>query len=256
MASPLSQLSPNEVTVSDHRQPTPPRTSVLVVEDAPELQAIIATALTSDGFAVTALSDGVSAVSFMRESPASIVVLDIGLPGINGLEVCRQIRTFSDAYIVMLTARSDETDKLVGLSVGADDYMTKPFSPRELSARLQAMLRRPRTPAPEANEDTGLVIDADAREARLGDDVIPLTRIEFDLLNVLSEHPRKVMSRQQLSTAVWGPNWFGDDHLVDVHISNVRRKLDAASTHRHIATVRGVGYRFEPTTRHNQFTKS
>ncbi len=245
VASPLSQLSPNEVTVSDHRQPTPPRTSVLVVEDAPELQAIIATALTSDGFAVTALSDGVSAVSFMRESPASIVVLDIGLPGINGLEVCRQIRTFSDAYIVMLTARSDETDKLVGLSVGADDYMTKPFSPREIVARVKAILRR--TAVPQHSPTTPPVIavgnvevDLGRREARVDGTPVALATREFDLLAYLAANQGLALSRRQLLDGVWGDGWIGDDRTVDVHVRQLRKKLGDGFP---LDTVWGVGYR-------------
>lgn len=188
----------------------------------------------------------------MRDAPADIVVLDIGLPGMSGVEVCRQIRTFSDAYIVMLTAHTDETDKIVGLSVGADDYMTKPFSPRELSARLNAMMRRPRTgqEAAVSPADSGgdLVVDEDAREVIVRGTTVELTRIEFDLLATLARRPRKVLSRRRLVDEVWGAEWFGEDHVVEVHVSNLRRKLDALTTHRYIATVRGVGYRFEPTS--------
>jgi DNA-binding response OmpR family regulator len=188
----------------------------------------------------------------MRDTPTDIVVLDIGLPGMSGVEVCRQIRTFSDAYIVMLTAHTDETDKIVGLSVGADDYMTKPFSPRELSARLNAMLRRPRVAQEAAaapTESVGdLVVDEDAREVIVRGTTVDLTRIEFDLLATLARRPRKVLSRRRLVDEVWGAEWFGEDHVVEVHVSNLRRKLDALTTHRYIATVRGVGYRFEPTS--------
>jgi DNA-binding response OmpR family regulator len=206
----------------------------------------------ADGFDVTLAGDGPTAVSSMRDTPTDIVVLDIGLPGMSGVEVCRQIRTFSDAYIVMLTAHTDETDKIVGLSVGADDYMTKPFSPRELSARLNAMLRRPRVAQEAAaapTESVGdLVVDEDAREVIVRGTTVDLTRIEFDLLATLARRPRKVLSRRRLVDEVWGAEWFGEDHVVEVHVSNLRRKLDALTTHRYIATVRGVGYRFEPTS--------
>jgi DNA-binding response OmpR family regulator len=231
---------------------TQSRARVLVVEDAEELQAIISTSLVADGFDVTLAGDGPTAVSSMRDTPTDIVVLDIGLPGMSGVEVCRQIRTFSDAYIVMLTAHTDETDKIVGLSVGADDYMTKPFSPRELSARLNAMLRRPRVgqeAAAAPTESVGdLVVDEDAREVIVRGTTVDLTRIEFDLLATLARRPRKVLSRRRLVDEVWGAEWFGEDHVVEVHVSNLRRKLDALTTHRYIATVRGVGYRFEPTS--------
>jgi DNA-binding response OmpR family regulator len=222
----------------------------LVVEDAPELQQIVGTALRDEGFDVTVADDGEEGLASARRHPPDIIVLDIGLPGIDGVEVCRRMRLFSDAYVVMLTARDDELDKLVGLSVGADDYMTKPFSPRELVARLRAMLRRPRSQPADGStsSEPELAIDADAREASLAGRALPLTRIEFDLLDTLARRPRRVMSRQQLLDAVWGPSWFGDKHVVEVHVSNLRRKLDAVTDHRYIHTVRGVGYRFEPSS--------
>jgi DNA-binding response OmpR family regulator len=179
------------------------------------------------------------------------VVLDVMLPGFDGIEVCRQVRGFSDAYIIMLTARDEEVDKVVGLSVGADDYLVKPFSPRELVARVQAMLRRPRTGTAVrepvgAQQFTaaGLIVDPVAREARLADGGgLDLTRTEFDLLAVLAASPRRAFTRRQLIDEVWGPDWFGDEHIVDVHIGHLRRKLgDNASQPRHIRTVRGVGY--------------
>ena len=232
---------------------TKSRAQVLVVEDAEELRSIISTSLSADGFDVALAADGPTAVESMRAAPTDIVVLDIGLPGMSGVEVCRQIRTFSDAYIVMLTAHTDEMDKIVGLSVGADDYMTKPFSPRELSARLNAMMRRPRTGsasavAAPADGAGDLVVDEDAREVIVRGTPVDLTRIEFDLLATLARRPRKVLSRRRLVDEVWGAEWFGEDHVVEVHVSNLRRKLDALTSHRYIATVRGVGYRFEPTS--------
>jgi DNA-binding response OmpR family regulator len=185
-----------------------------------------------------------------------VVVLDLGLPGIDGLEVCRQLRTFSDAYVVMLTARDTEVDTIVGLSVGADDYVTKPFSPRELVARIRAMLRRPRSVSPPvAPGGAGsselpprvfgpLSIDVASRQVFLDVEPIPLTRTEFDILAALSSRPGVVWSRRQLIDAVWGEPWVGNDHLVDVHVGHLRRKIgDNPADSRFVLTVRGVGYR-------------
>jgi len=222
----------------------------LVVEDEEQLAALVASYLERDGFEVTVTGDGTEAVGLARTVDPDMVVLDLGLPGLDGVEVCRQIRTFSDAYIVIATARSDEIDTLIGLSVGADDYMTKPFSPRELMARIQAMLRRPR-PLGHVSEDRGdtqqfgaLRIDVAGRDAWLDGEPIALTRTEFDLLATLAEHPRMAFSRRQLIDGVWGSAWVGDEHLVDVHIGHLRRKLgDEATAGRFVRTIRGVGYR-------------
>ncbi|MHB8470886.1 MAG: winged helix-turn-helix domain-containing protein, partial [Gaiellaceae bacterium] len=181
-----------------------------------------------------------------RPPPPTVIVLDLMLPGLDGIEACRRIRQFSDAYIVMLTARADESDKLVGLSTGADDYVTKPFSPLELVARVRAMLRRPRAGATTAapRRFGELEIDSTAREVRVAGEPVELTKLEFDLLDVLSAEPRVAFSRGHLLERVWGPDWFGDDHVVDVHLANLRRKLgDDASAQRYVRTVRGVGYR-------------
>lgn len=222
----------------------------LVVEDEAPMAAVIGSYLEREGFEVHVTHDGLSAVEQAREVDPDIVVLDLGLPGQDGVEVCRQLRRFSDAYVVMLTARSDEVDTLVGLSVGADDYMTKPFSPRELVARLRAMLRRPRplgspTPDREGVRVFGpLAIDPVGRDVWLDEQPVSLTRTEFDVLAALSERPRMAFSRRQLIDAVWGQTWVGDEHLVDVHIGHLRRKLgDDAAVSRFIRTVRGVGYR-------------
>lgn len=222
----------------------------MVVEDEASLAKVLASYLERDGFDVSIVHDGVEAVTAAREVDPDLIVLDLGLPGLDGVEVCRQVRTFSDAYIVMLTARSDEVDMLIGLSVGADDYMTKPYSPRELSARVRAMLRRPRTDRsrgpdePEVRTFGPLSVDPLGREVWLAGGRVDLTRTEFDLLETLSGRPRMAWSRQQLIDAVWGPSWVGDEHLVDVHIGHLRRKLgdDAANPH-FVRTVRGVGYR-------------
>ena len=220
-----------------------------MVEDETELAALVGSYLERAGFAVMLSYDGLQAVALAREVDPDLVVLDLGLPSLDGVEVCRQIRTFSDAYVVMLTARSDEIDTLVGLSVGADDYMTKPFSPRELVARAQAMFRRPRPLGHTSDHDAGrsfgpLRIDTLARDVWLDGEPVALTRTEFDLLARLSERPRMAFSRQQLIEAVWGPSWVGDEHLVDVHIGHLRTKLgDEANVGRFVRTVRGVGYR-------------
>src|SRR5688572_13821 len=222
----------------------------MVVEDEAPLASLVGSYLERDGFDVTITADGHDAVALARRVDPDVVVLDLGLPGLDGVEVCRQLRTFSDAYVVMLTARSEEVDTLIGLSVGADDYMTKPFSPRELMARVQAMLRRPRPLGRSADSLEGarsfgaLIIDPLGRDVWLDGEPVALTRTEFDLLAALSERPRMAFSRRQLIDAVWGPSWVGDEHLVDVHIGHLRRKLDdEANASRFIRTVRGVGYR-------------
>jgi DNA-binding response OmpR family regulator len=227
----------------------------LVVDDEAPLADVVASYLRRDQFEVTVCHSGAEALTAAREFDPDVVVLDLGLPGIDGLEVCRQLRTFSDAYVVMLTARDTEVDTIVGLSVGADDYLTKPFSPRELVARIRAMLRRPRSVAAAVVPGGGrgeqplrifgsLSIDLAGREAFLAGEPIALTRTEFDILAALSSRPGVVWSRRQLIEAVWGDPWVGNDHLVDVHVGHVRRKLgDDPADPRFVFTVRGVGYR-------------
>jgi DNA-binding response OmpR family regulator len=224
----------------------------LVVEDEASLARVLGSYLERDGFETTLAHDGQQAVLTARDVDPDVVVLDLGLPTLDGIEVCRQIRTFSDAYVVMLTARSDEVDTLIGLSVGADDYITKPFSPRELMARIQAMLRRPRTPADRDDQHQDLKfgdlrIDVQGRDVWLDGEPVALTRTEFDLLAALAERPRMAFSRRQLIDHVWGQTWVGDEHLVDVHVGHLRRKLgDDASEGRFVRTVRGIGYRMGP----------
>jgi DNA-binding response OmpR family regulator len=222
----------------------------LVVDDAAEFRELVASVLRSEGFVVELAEDGPGALAAARAFTPDVVLLDLGLPGMDGVEVCRQLRTFSDAYVVMLTGREDEVDKLIGLSVGADDYVTKPFSSRELVARVRAMLRRPRAGAPvhggQVRRVGAIEVDVGAREARVEGRVVDLTRIEFELLDALSSHPRTAFTRGQLLERVWGPNWFGDDHVVDVHVSKLRQKLgDDARAPRYVRTVRGVGYRLD-----------
>ena len=224
------------------------RPRALVVEDEEPFARLIRSYLEREGFDVDAAADGETAVELARERSPDVIVLDLMLPGIDGVEACRQIRAFSDAYVVMVTARAEEADKIVGLSTGADDYITKPFSPAELVARIRAMLRRPRSPgSPEASTQRrfgDLVVDPLAHEVRRDDEPVGLTPLEFDLLDALSERPRLAFSRRQLLERVWGPAWFGDEHVVDVHVANLRRKLgDDPQNPRYIRTVRGVGYR-------------
>jgi DNA-binding response OmpR family regulator len=229
----------------------PAAARVMVVEDDPLLAQLVVKYLQQDNFTVLSTGDGLDAVTRAREFAPDVVILDIGLPGIDGVEVCRRLRRFSDCYIIMLTARDDEVDKLVGLSVGADDYLTKPFSHRELIARVKTMLRRPRTstPAAPAAEPAGVTIgplhiDPAAREVHLDGTPVSLTPTEFELLATLAANPRVVLSRRQLVEAVWGPTWVGDERMVDVHIRNLRRKLDDDATDsRFIRTIRGAGYR-------------
>ncbi|MCC9184734.1 response regulator transcription factor [Mycolicibacterium mageritense] len=218
----------------------------LVVDDEEALAGVIASYLTREQFDVTVAHDGHDGVRLARDIDPDVVVLDLGLPGIDGVEVCRQLRTFSDAYVVILTARDTEVDTIVGLSVGADDYMTKPFSPRELVARVRAMLRRPRNAAPAADERRfgALRIDVDGRQVFIDDEPILLTRTEFDVLAALSARPGVVLSRRQLLETVWEPTYVGNEHLVDVHIGHLRRKLgDDPADPQYVITVRGVGYR-------------
>jgi len=220
---------------------------VLVVDDEPVLAGVVASYLDRAGFDATITGDGLEAVDLARRIDPTVVILDLGLPGLDGVEVCRRIRTFSDCYVIMLTARTDEVDVLVGLSVGADDYVTKPFSARELVARVQAMLRRPRARGAEvdpARRFGELTVDVAAREAGLAGRKVDLTPTEFDLLAVLTERPRLAFSRRRLIETIWGEASGGDEHLVDVHVANLRRKLgDDPSRQRYIVTVRGVGYR-------------
>jgi len=224
---------------------------VLVVDDERALADLVGSYLTRDGFEVSMARDGQQAIDQARQVDPDVMVLDLGLPVIDGVEVCRVVRTFSDCYIIMLTARTDEIDKIIGLSVGADDYLTKPFSPRELVARIHAMLRRPRASTtseqPSVEEPPrvfgAVSIDVAARKVQLDGEAVALTRTEFDLLEVLSGRPKQVFSRRQLIDAVWDQTWVGDEHLVDVHVGHLRRKLgDDPSSPRYVRTVRGFGY--------------
>jgi two-component system alkaline phosphatase synthesis response regulator PhoP len=204
--------------------------------------------LEREGYTVYTAADGPAGLKAARAWQPDLVVLDIMLPGLDGLEILRQLRQESNVYVLMLTARADETDKIVGLTLGADDYLTKPFSPRELAARVKAILRRGR--GASAQEPALLFrrlrIDADARQVRKDDLPVDLTSTEFDLLHALTRHPGRVLSREQLIEQVWGYDYYGDERVVDVHIGRIRKKIeDDADEPTLIVTVRGAGYRFE-----------
>ncbi len=220
---------------------------VLVVDDEVALAQIIASYFKKDGFDVRQSHDGLEAVTAALEFKPDFIVLDLMLPGLNGVEVCKEIRKFSDAYIIMLTARDEEIDKIIGLAVGADDYMVKPFSTRELLARAHAMLRRPRIAKSEIATEAivlgGLVINVDTRRIEIAGKSLELTRTEFDLLLVMARRPKVAFSRRQLINAVWDESWFGDGHVVDVHLGHLRKKIEALVVgKKYLHTVRGVGY--------------
>jgi DNA-binding response OmpR family regulator len=221
---------------------------VLVVDDEPHIRTVLRGYLEADGFAVAEAADGEAAIRLVRQRPPDLMLLDVKLPGIDGLEALRRVRTFSDVYVILVTARSEEVDKLVGLAVGADDYVTKPFSPREVAARVKAVLRRdrgPRAAAADVLRFDGLTIDKDAREVRVDGAEVSLSALEFDVLAALADSPGRVFSRRQLLEQVWGYDFFGDERVVDVHIRSLRARLgDLAASPRLIATVRGVGYKF------------
>ncbi len=226
--------------------------SAVVIEDDEQINALLVELLQQSGFDVTPAATGVDGLSAVREVGPDLVTLDLNLPDLDGIEVCRRIRDVSDAYVIMLSARPDEVDRLMGLEIGADDYLTKPFSPRELSARINAMLRRPRRIAAgvAAEAETtvrrlgGLEVDVEARLAALDGVELDLTRTEFELLATMLAAPRRVWARNTLLRTVWGNEWVSDGHLVEVHMGNLRRKLgDDARGGRFIRTVRGVGYR-------------
>jgi len=227
---------------------------ILVVDDEPGIVSNVRAFLERDGYIVQSAADGPSALQLARSFAPDLIVLDIMLPGMDGLEVLRRLRQDSEVYVLMLTARSDETDKLIGLTVGADDYLTKPFSPRELVARVKAILRRGRG-SPAGSSDIVLTferlrIDPGARQVWIREAPVDLTSIEFNLLYALARHHGRVLSREQLIEQVWGYDYYGDDRVVDVHLGRVRKKIEDDPEHPQvIVTVRGAGYRFEDQPR-------
>jgi two-component system, OmpR family, response regulator len=237
-----------------------PRCAVVIEDDA-DTASLLELALSSQGFDVAIATDGQQGVALVTALKPDLITLDVGLPGIDGLEVCRRIRPITDAYVVMVTSQADEIDRLIGLETGADDYLAKPISVRELKARVNAMFRRPRTGVAAVNgvvsisngEDDHEVlvhgvlrVDVEGRRAFRDDDELDLTRTEFDLLTELMRTPARVWTREALLRSVWGTEWASDTHLVEVHIGNLRRKLgETRGEVRFIRTVRGVGYRME-----------
>ncbi len=219
--------------------------TILVVDDEPHIIELATLYLKNEGYRVISATDGAQALEKIETEPPALVVLDLMLPDINGWEVCRQVRAKSNLPIIMLTARSDDVDKIVGLELGADDYVTKPFNPRELVARVKAVLRRAdaRTPAGSENlvQAGPLTIDPARREARLGDQLLDLRTKEFDLLRVLAEHQEIVLSREQLLDLAWGFEYYGETRTVDVHVAHLRQRLGDGPVV--IETVWGVGYK-------------
>jgi DNA-binding response OmpR family regulator len=219
------------------------RGTIVVVDDEANIADLVALYLDREGYRVVKAATGNEGLEAFREHRPRLVVLDIGLPDIDGLEVCKRIRASSQIPVIFLTARDGEIDRILGLELGGDDYLTKPFSPAELVARVRAVLRRTDgAPAPEVVQAGKVTIDTGRREVRVGDAVIDVTTKEFDLLRYLAERPGLALSRQQILDGVWGYDWFGDPRTVDVHIAQVRKKIGDAVE---IKTVRGVGYRLE-----------
>ena len=218
---------------------------ILVIDDEPSITNLVTAYLKPEGYEIHTAADGPSGLKAARAFKPDLIILDIMLPGMDGLELLTRLRRESQVYVILLTAKTEETDKIVGLSVGADDYVTKPFSPRELTARVKAALRR--IQAAPASE-TGLLafrhlrLDAEARRVTVDERPVELTAVEFDMLKALAENHGRVLSREQLLEKVWGGEYFGEIRVVDVHLGHVRQKLGREDL---IETVRGVGYRFE-----------
>jgi DNA-binding response OmpR family regulator len=224
-------------------------TTVLVVDDEPIVRDVVVRYLRREGYETLEAADGLRAQELVREHEPSLVVLDLMLPGIDGLQLCQWIRGHSDLPVIMLTARTEEADRIVGLEIGADDYVTKPFSPRELAARVRTVLRRaePSAGPPERIVHGDLVLDAGAREATKAGRLLRLTAKEFDLLWFFASHPRRVFSRDQLMAGVWNYEPAFDTGTVTVHVRRLREKIeDDPSKPLHLETVWGVGYRFCP----------
>ena len=224
-------------------------TKVLVVDDEPTIREVVVSYLEREGFTTLEAADGNRARELLETDSPDLVVLDVMLPGTDGLELCRWIRSRSRLPVIMLTARGEESDRIVGLELGADDYVTKPFSPRELAARVRTVLRRaePDSASEERLSYDGLVIDSGTREVKREEESLRLTAREFDLLWFLASHPRRVFSREQLMRRVWGYSAALDTGTVTVHMRRLREKIEADPSHpRHLETVWGVGYRFAP----------
>jgi DNA-binding response OmpR family regulator len=221
------------------------RGTILVVDDEANIADLVDLYLRREGYRVVQAATGADGLRAVNDHRPRLVVLDVGLPDLDGLEVCRRLRQTSNIPVIFLTARDTEIDRVLGLELGADDYVTKPFSPAELVARVKAVLRRAEgaTQSAEIVQVGGVAIDVGRREVRVDDEPIAFTTKEFDLLRFLADRPGLALSRQQILDGVWGHDWFGDERTVDVHIAQVRKKVDSAVR---IDTVRGVGYRLDP----------
>lgn len=217
---------------------------VLVVEDAPEFQIMISALLRGDGYEVLVVGDGESAIEQVHDYSPDVVVLDLGLPDIDGLVVCERLREHTDAYVLMLTGRTGTEHRVDGLSAGADDYLAKPFEASELLLRIEVLLRRPRASLSLTSSLGDVVIDRKSHQVTVAGRLVALTKIELAMLEALVGEPGAARSRNELARAVWGPHWVGDDHVINVHVANLRKKIDADAGGR-IATVRGIGYRFD-----------
>jgi two-component system alkaline phosphatase synthesis response regulator PhoP len=219
---------------------------ILVIDDEEKILNLVTSYLKKEGFEILTAQDGLSGLKIARAFKPDVIVLDIMLPGMDGIELLSQLRRESNVYVILLTAKTEETDKIVGLAVGADDYVTKPFSPRELTARIKAALRRLNLGGQQLERNVlsykQITIELGSRKIRVNDQEIELTAMEFDLLAALAQHPGLVFSREQLLEKVWGHDYFGELRVVDVHIGHIRQKL---GDDRFIDTVRSVGYRFE-----------
>lgn len=220
---------------------------ILLIDDEPSIHNVVTAYLKAEGYEYLSAMDGPSGLNAARTFKPDIIILDVMLPGMDGIELLTNLRRDSNVYVIMLTARSEETDKIVGLSVGADDYLTKPFSPRELIARIKSALRRIQSTSDPTDAASKLIfshirIDPSARRVWVEERLVDLTAVEFDLLIALAQHHGMVLSREQLLEKVWGYDYFGDTRVVDVHIGHIRQKL---GEDRYIETIRGVGYRFE-----------
>ncbi|MEY4373256.1 MAG: hypothetical protein RL219_2025 [Actinomycetota bacterium] len=223
-------------------------TRILTVEDDERIRASVKMALEDEGWLVDEAADGETAIELFQRHPSDVILIDIMLPGIDGFELCRTIRRSSDVPIVMVTARVDTHDVVAGLEAGADDYLTKPFAPKELSARIRALLRRvrPVSPAHARLIFGDLEIVPDEGKVNLGGREVHLTKTEFRLLCELAQNPGRVFSREELLDKVWGYDYFGDGRLVDVHVRRLRTKVEGDPANpRHVVTVRGLGYRLQ-----------
>jgi DNA-binding response OmpR family regulator len=224
--------------------------TILIVDDEPIVREVVSDYLRKDGFVVESAADGPEALSRFAASRPDLVLLDLMLPGIDGLEVCRRFRAQSNVPIIMVTAKGEETDTIIGLGVGADDYVAKPFSPRELVARVKAVLRRAATPPPVEGDPLrfgSLTIRPDRRQVEIAGNAVDLTAREFDLLEFLARHPGHVFSRDELLDKVWDWAYASDGGTVTVHIRRLRQKIEADPERpRYVKTVWGVGYKFEP----------